>query len=375
MNDYPLIPTDPGALDAEMIAAYEALTGAVVRPGSPEMLFIKWVEGIVLQERALANYAVSQNLPSRAEGEHLDALGELFGVQPRPEAKAAACTGRFSISEAQSTAVLIPAGTRVTDAGKVLVWATEADAYVPIGETYVDLPLRCRTPGTVGNGYAAGQLNTLVDLYDYCAGCANITETGGGSDAATDAEYYALLRASMDAYSCAGARGSYIYWAKQVSTEIADVVANAPSAGSVKLYVLMEDGTPAGTEVKKAVMAACSADEVRPLTDLVSVEDPETVSYNITFTYYLQDGDARSAAELAAAVEEAVAAYMSWQSAKLGRDINPSRLIGMLMQAGVKRVVLTAPVFTALRDGGDGTVPQVAQRGAVTITNGGYESE
>ena len=45
MNDYPLIPTDPGALDAEMIAAYEALTGAVVRPGSPEMLFIKWVEG------------------------------------------------------------------------------------------------------------------------------------------------------------------------------------------------------------------------------------------------------------------------------------------------------------------------------------------
>ena len=45
------------------------------------------------------------------------------------------------------------------------------------------------------------------------------------------------------------------------------------------------------------------------------------------------------------------------------------------MQTGVKRVVPVAPVFTVLRDGGDGAVPQVAKLGTVTIINGGYEDE
>ena len=56
---------------------------------------------------------------------------------------------------------------------------------------------------------------------------------------ATCGTVHELMRASMDAYSCAGARGGYIYWAKQVSTEIVDVVANSPVPGEVKIYVLM----------------------------------------------------------------------------------------------------------------------------------------
>ena len=45
------------------------------------------------------------------------------------------------------------------------------------------------------------------------------------------------------------------------------------------------------------------------------------------------------------------------------------------MQTGIKRVALTEPEFTVLRDGGDGTVPQLAKVGTVTITSGGYEDE
>ena len=71
----------------------------------------------------------------------------------------------------------------------------------------------------------------------------------------------------------------------------------------------------------------------------------------------------------------AVDEFNAWQCAKLGRDINPSRLINLLMQAGIKRVDLKAPAFTVLRDGGDKTVPQTAALGTVTITNGGYEDE
>lgn len=150
---------------------------------------------------------------------------------------------------------------------------------------------------------------------------------------------------------------------------------NSPDPGVVKLYVLMDDGTLAGEELKREVLAACSADEVRPLTDRVSVEDAETVPYNISFTYYLQTGGTKSGTEIAAEVDAAVEKYRAWQQAKLGRDINPDKLREYLCQTGIKRIVFTAPDFTALRDGGDGSVPQIATLGGVSVINGGYEDE
>ena len=374
-TEHQFIPTDGDPIISKLIAMYELLTGTVVHPASPEMQFIRWVSNIIVQERVMNNYTGNQNIPSRAEGENLDALGELFLEHIRPAAKAATCQMRFSISEAQESAVLIPAGTRITDASGTLTWETVKDVYVPIGETSVETQARCQTVGVVGNGYAAGQINALVDVYDYYSECKNVTASEGGADRATDDEYYELMRASMDAFSCAGARGGYIYWAKQVSTEIVDVVANSPVPGEVKIYVLMEGGTLAGEEMKNKVLAACSEDTKRPLTDHVFVEDAEVVPFDINFTYYLQTGRTKSAAEVAAAVNEAVEQYKAWQCGKLGRDINPDELREYLYHTGIKRIELTAPAFTALRDGRDKKVPQVARVGTVTITNGGYEDE
>lgn len=372
--EYQFIPTDPEEIAAWLTARYEELTGGTVRPGSPERLFIQWAASILVQERVLANYAANQNIPSRAEGGNLDALATLTNCRPRPEAQPARCTMRFYISEAQTSAVLIPAGTRVTDADG-LVWETFADVYVPIGETCADAPIRCQTAGTAGNGRRPGQISAIVDLYDYYSRCENITESGGGADRAGDEEYYELMRESMDSFSCAGARGAYVYFAKQVSTEIADVIAASPDPGTVKLYVLMKGGEPAGQEIKDAVLAACSADDVRPMTDLVYVEDPEVVPYDVAFTYYTQIGTPKSGAGIAAELQAAVNEYAAWQCAKLGRDINPSRLQSLLMRTGIKRVELTAPAFTPLKGGTGKDVPQAAKLGNVTILNGGVEDE
>lgn len=374
-SEYQFVTTDTEKLVALLVSMYEKITGISIHPSSPERLFIQWIANVIIQERVLSNYIGNQNIPSRAEGENLDALAELYRANRRPEAKAAICTERFSISSLQTTAILIPRGTRVTGTGGGLVWETVEDAYVPIGETYVDVPIQCQTVGTIGNGYAIGQLNRVVDIYLYYSECENITASDGGADVASDEEFYELMRASMDGYSCAGAKGSYIYFAKQVSTEIADVIANSPTPGVIKLYVLMKGGELATEEVKAKVLAACNADEVRPLTDQVFVEDAETVGYDVEFTYYTQKENSESTVEIQTAVEAAVDQYNSWQCAKLGRDINPSYLHGLLMQTGIKRVVPAAPVFTVLRDGGDGAVPQIAKLGAVTITNGGYEDE
>ena len=83
----------------------------------------------------------------------------------------------------------MPAGTRVTDTSSTLIWETTADAYIAIGDTYVDVSVQCQTTGTAGNGYAVGQINTIVDVFDYYDSCENITESDGGSNEATDDEY------------------------------------------------------------------------------------------------------------------------------------------------------------------------------------------
>ena len=169
------ISTDTDEIISDLVEGYELITKSTVRPASPEMQFIRWVAHVIIQERVLNNYTGNQNIPSRADGKNLDALAELTHSRARPEAKAATCKMRFSTSEAQDTAILIPAGTRVTDSAGTLTWETVKDVYVPIGETGAEVQARCQTVGLIGNGYAAGQINTLVDVYDYYSGCSNVS--------------------------------------------------------------------------------------------------------------------------------------------------------------------------------------------------------
>jgi phage-related baseplate assembly protein len=112
----------------------------------------------------------------------------------------------------------------------------------------------------------------------------------------------------------------------------------------------MKDGTIAGEEIKNAVYNACNPDEVRPLTDYVVVGDPEIVSYNIDFTYYIPSKTPLSSADIEAAVKVAADDYIAWQCGRLGRDINPDELRRRVLTAGIKRVVMNAPVFTVLRE-------------------------
>lgn len=374
-TEYQFVSTDTDTIVSSLVTAYESLTNTVVQPASPERLFLQWVANVIVLERTYNNYTGNQNLPSRAEGENLDLLGELFCAGTRPTAQAAVATVRFTVSEAQPSAILIPAGTRVTDSDNTLYWATVKDVYIAIGDTYVDTQVQCVETGAQGNGYAIGQLNTIVDLYDYYQSVSNITVSDGGSDAADDDEYYALMKASMDGFSCAGSVGGYIYFAQQVSTEIGDVAAISHNPGEVTIYVLMATGAPATSEIKSAVLAACSENEVRPMTDLVSIADPNQVEYDIDITYYISNSANQSASEIEANIIAAVENYVTWQSAKLGRDINPDKLREYLLAAGVKRVELVSPAFTVLSGGDKDTVPQVAVLRNTSIISGGYEDE
>lgn len=379
MTDYKLVDTDSGQLLSALVEKYEALTKRTLLPDDPDRVFISWVAWLITQERSLINYAAGQNIPSRAIGENLDALGKFIGNVSRPQAKPAEVEVRFEISAPQTSAVPIPKGTRITDKSQALVWETAEDVAVEIGAVYAVVKAVCQTAGEIGNGYLEGQINTLIDVDNIplFKAVTNTATSSGGSETADDATYYELIRQGLEAYSVAGPKGAYEYHAKTVSTAIADVCAINPKnkPGHVEIYAIMTDGTKADSGTKQDILDACSADTVRPLTDMVEVCDPAEVAFNVTLTYYVAKDSEQPITDIQTAVSAAVAEYTAWQTAKIGRDINPSQLMWLLRNSGIKRADITSPEFTALRDGSDQLTPQVAKRGTITVTFGGYENE
>ena len=108
---------------------------------------------------------------------------------------------------------------------------------------------------------------------------------------------------------------------------------------------------------------------IRPMTDLVRVAAPQEVQYTINLTYYINRSDSAKAVTIQAEVAKAVDNYKTWQRA-IGRDINPSQLVRMVMDAGAKRVTVTEPEYTAV----DATKVSALQGDAV-INYGGLEDD
>lgn len=379
MSDYKFVETDSGKIISLLVENYERLTGRTLLPDDPDKVFILWVALLIVQERALINFAAGQNIPSRAIGENLDALGEFIYNVSRPQAKPAEVEVRFEISAPQTSAVAIPKGTRITDKAQALVWETVEDVAVEIGAVYAVVNAVCQTTGEIGNGYLEGQINTIIDVDNvpFFKAVSNISTSSGGSETADDNTYFDLMRQSLEAYSTAGPKGAYEYHAKAVSTAIADVCAINPidKPGHVEIYAIMDDGSIADSGTKRDILKACNDDKVRPLTDMVEVCDPEEVTFDIDLTFYVDQNTQKSIGNIQTAVNAAVTEFAAWQTAKIGRDINSSQLMWLLRNSGIKRAEITKPVFTSLRDGSNRLTPQVAKRGTVTITFGGYEDE
>lgn len=307
-------------------------------------------------------------IPRYAEGEYLDSLAELFKGAERLEPEKARTTLQYTLSIPLEVATTIPAGTRATPDGEI-VFATLEDLTIPAGQRTGSVEAECQIEGENGNGFIPGQINQPIDVFPYYESVENITESAGGADRESDAAFYERMRESVETYSTAGPLGGYEYFAKSASALIADVKATSPKPGEVDVRVLLTGGELPGEEILKEVLDILNADTVRPLTDHVTVAAPQAVPYNINVTYYTQEGGALSADTIAADVAAAVKSFQKWQAEKMGRDVNPSQLIALLMQTGVKRVEVRSPVFAAVADNA------VAQVGTVSVVNGGAERE
>lgn len=371
VREYPdihFVDTDTNTVVNALIQSYEAFTGRTLYPADPARLFILWVADIIIQERVNIDFSARQNVPRYAEGEYLDSLAELFKDAYRLEPEKAKTTLRFTLSIPLEVATIVPAGTRVTVDGEIIFQTMKA-LTIPAGDLFGDVEAECQTAGEIGNGFVPGQITQLIDIFPYFGSVENVSESDGGADEESDAAFYERMRESVETFSTAGPLGAYEYYAKSASALIVDVKATSPEPGEVDVRVLLSGGQLPGEEILKEVLDILNADKVRPLTDHVTVAAPETVPYDIDFTYWTQEGGAISDDKVAENIAAAVRTFKEWQGAKMGRDVNPSYLISLLMQAGAKRVKVRSPVDTVVPDNA------VAVIGETAVVNGGAENE
>ncbi len=357
------------AMINDFLDKYEEETGKRISlaKANPYRLIMYACAVQIYQAMQYADYAGKMSFLTYANGEYLDNLAALRGIS-RKTATPAKTTLQFSIESAISSAVAIPAGTRVTN-GNDVYFATDEYAEIPAGQTSVSVAATCTEAGTVGTGFAVGEFSTLVNTIAYVANATNTVETYGGAEAESDEDLKERIYEAPGGYSTTGPNDAYIFHTKNASADIGDVYVTSESPGEVDVYFIMNDGTIPSASVIAEVESYLNDRTIRPLTDNVSVKMPMTSIYNIDLTYYIGTSDASAVSTIQDDVAAAVSAYNIWQTEKIGRDINPSYLIKKIMEAGAKRVVVNSPTFTVLNEG------TVAKTGTVTVNYGGVEHD
>lgn len=359
---------DAETVKKELIDQYETITGRTLASGDPVRLFLLSIANMLILQRNLIDYTGKMNLLAYAKGDYLDHLGALLDVE-RIAAKPAEVTLSFTASTTDMGAILIPKGTRVTTQDEKAYFSLDENIVIKEGETEGKGAATCIEVGTIGNDIPIGGLNKLVDPLPYISAVTNTTVSAGGGDTESDDSYRERIHEAPESFSDAGSYGAYVYWAKTANADISDVYVTSPSAGEVKIVPLLSGGTIPEQEVLDSVLSVCSAEKVRPLTDHVTVAAPTSVTYNITASYSIANGDKAHAVEIQNAVKQAVNDYVLWQREKLGRDIDPSKLYALMVRAGAVKVAVTAPALTEIE------ADKIAVAGTVSISFEGIDSE
>jgi phage-related baseplate assembly protein len=301
-------------------------------------------------------------------GDFLDLLGAFRCGATRNQAAAAVTTIRFTLSAARASVTAIPQGTRIA-AGQ-LFFETSVYTEIPAGDLTADIPATCMTAGETGNGLAPGELKTLVDPVPYVQSVENTSTSSGGADRESDESFAARIFIAPGKYSTAGSRNGYEYHVQDYSSAIGGVhVSSDQAAGTVDIVFVMADGSLPSAEMISAMSQHMSAETLRPMNDLVTVRAPAEVKYTVSLTYYINQSDNNRAVAIQQAVSAAVDSYIAWQR-KIGRDINPSKLLALVMGTGAKRAQITAPIFTAIPADSIAAID-----GAASITYGGLEDD
>lgn len=147
-------------------------------------------------------------------------------------------------------------------------------------------------------------------------------------------------RLALQAYSSAGPAGAYRYHAMSASPLVRDVMVDSPEPGAVRVVVMSSDsaGTP-DTALLATVAEAVNAEDVRVLTDAVTVEAASQIVFAVDAAIEVSGAEATL---VIAAARAAMLAYFERRRG-LGLRISRSAIIAALHVDGVESVSLAQP--------------------------------
>lgn len=192
---------------------------------------------------------------------------------------------------------------------------------------------------TVYAGHAfQGGANLLPDTL--------VVHLPGGGEAVAGADYTATYDDELLTLALSGALAG----AESVNIRIARNM-----YGRVKIVPICAGGELPNEDVLEDVLRGCSADDVRPLTDMVQVEAPSVCQYDIELVYYTSKADESEVVQTVEGSGGAIDRYIYWQGSTLDQDINPDELRKLILcphwedgLKGATRVNIIKPEYTEL---------------------------
>ena len=287
-NEFDFTTTDSADIYASVIENLMLMCDEPLYPGDERRLFGEALAAVFVALYSEFNDNMKQRTLRYARGVVLDAIGDRYAVR-RASPSSASATFRFEASAIRSENIIIPKGTKITTDGS-LYFETDETVVLQSGTTSVDVTAICSVGGAVHNGYSVGTITTLVDLIPYIGAVYNTTTSSGGDDGEPydddgDNRYRERIRLAPSMQSTAGPESAYRFFAMSADPDIIDVSIVSPSPNVINIYPLMTGGEIPDVDMLDAVLAAFP-DDVRPMTDQLSVIAPAAVEYDIQIKYY-----------------------------------------------------------------------------------------
>ena len=165
------------------------------------------------------------------------------------------------------------------------------------------------------------------------------------SELEDDAAFRERIQLSWAQLNTAGARNSYRFHAKSADTDVLDADAYGPEThnrpGYVDVYVLSRTGDgAAGQPLLDKVNSTLNADEIRPLTDYVTVKSATIANYAVTAELEIPEGP-----DASTVLNNAIDVLRSYTtlSHRIKTVVPMSAIYAALQQSGVVRVRLISP--------------------------------
>jgi phage-related baseplate assembly protein len=157
-----------------------------------------------------------------------------------------------------------------------------------------------------------------------------------------DERLRARVQLALEGLSTAGPEGAYVFHALSADGRVLDVAVGSPSPGEVVVTILsnQDDGVPT-SDLIAAVEAALNDQDVRPLTDHVTVQAASRTDYQVAASLEVYHGPDLETVRQSAL--ERVSAFCADQQ-RLGEPVTLDGLYCALRADGVRKVTLQTPL-------------------------------